>query len=158
MRLNRKESDSMKTNDTQAVDCINLKERFGEKYRISWDEHHVHGGTPDPWTMMVPCKHGHIYPNGDDELGFASDKRGGIARKLASQPFAHIAQDGDDGMNITFDVKHWEQVVKIVKPRLRRRLSEEHKAKSVLNLEAYRAQRMANERFQGPILRSNGSG
>ncbi|MHB8971525.1 MAG: hypothetical protein ACYC3X_04520 [Pirellulaceae bacterium] len=44
-------------------------------------------------------------------------------------PFTTVTQDGDDGMNIVFPVEHFKTVAAIVKPRRRRRLSPEHKAK-----------------------------
>lgn len=53
---------------------------------------------------------------------------------MAELPFATVTQDGDDGMNIVFAACHFEEVAQIVKPKRRRRLSEEQRAKAVRNL------------------------
>ena len=93
-----------------------------------------------PWYHVIPCQYGHIYVHGDDELGFASDKPGGVAKRVANLPFTRVTQSGDDGMNIVFDVAHFDEVAAIVKPRRKRILSDEHREKLV---EAGRLSRFA---------------
>ena len=53
--------------------CINLKKRFGGRYRVEYEEsYHADRGenarTEDPWLMVIPCQRGHIYPHGRDVL------------------------------------------------------------------------------------------
>ena len=126
------------------VECLNLNHRFGKRYKIGWDECHQRRDK-DPWLMQIPCEHGHIYPHGGEILGFASDKRGGIAKSLASQPYATVAQDGADGMNILFNVTHFANVVKIVKPKRRRRLSPQARENLIADGERFRFSRGAED-------------
>src|SRR5262245_21282727 len=82
------------------MDCINLRERFGNRYVIEYDEAHTRGD--DPWMQVIPCRHGHIYPHGDNLLGIATKGRGPLARSLARMKGVTVTQDGDDGINATF--------------------------------------------------------
>ena len=109
--------------------CIHLSERYGDRYRITFDA--SHGARPrkprDPWYLQIPCLHGHIYPHGSHLLGFASNKYGTIARKLQTLDGVEAHQDGDDGINVIFPEERFETVANIVKPKRRRRLSEHHR-------------------------------
>ncbi len=116
------------------MDCINLRERFGDRYKVTYEEsyyaqHGKRGRAVDPWLMIIPCEHGHIYPHGGDLLAFATDKRGPLAKKLCRLKFATTHQDGDDGVNIVFPAGRFEEVARIVQPKPKRRLSEEHRRK-----------------------------
>lgn len=117
--------------------CINLKEEFGQTYRVK-----VTSGYEkfrrDPWNFELLCQYGHIYPHGDDELGFASDKSGSVAQKVANLPFITVIQDGSDGKNIVFHVDHLEEILKIVKPRKRRQMSKEQRLAAIERLRKYR--------------------
>ena len=63
--------------------CVNLAKRFGDFYRIDFDPaHKSRRRNPDPWYMLIPCRRGHIYPHGDQLLGFASNSRGPLIKKL----------------------------------------------------------------------------
>jgi hypothetical protein len=122
---------------------VNLKRRFGHRYRIESEEsynseHGEHGRAEDPWLMIIPAQHGHFYPHGGDTLGFATDRNGAVARRLRKLDFTEVLQDGDDGINIAFPVECFEEVASIVKPKRRRRLSEQHKCRL---LEAGRSHR-----------------
>ncbi len=101
---------------------IDLKERFGHKYKVAYDE--AAGARHDPWMVQIPCQHGHFYPHGGREIGFATDKRGPIAKRLARLPFTKVVQDGDDGINLIFDIEHFDAIAAIVIPRKRRQVSE----------------------------------
>ena len=51
------------------TDCINLKEMFGDRYKVTYEESYYadHGETAykeDPWLMILLCQHGHICPWG----------------------------------------------------------------------------------------------
>lgn len=101
--------------------CIHLLERFGDRYKVGLEEPAT--CFSDPWYHTIPCKYGHIYPHGDDELGFASNTNGPIAARVSDLPFARVAQAGGDGVNMVFDVQYFDQVAEIVKPKRRRRLA-----------------------------------
>jgi len=54
------------------MDCINLQEQLGHRYRITFDPaynpKHVPRDKLDPWTMQILCQRGVIYPHGGDLL------------------------------------------------------------------------------------------
>ena len=111
-------------------DCINLKQRFGEQFRVEYEESYrvergENGRAEDPWLMILLCEHGHICPWGGTQLAACTNHAGRVATKLKALPFTTVAQDGDDGANVLFDVEHFDQVAAIMKPRRRRRLSPE---------------------------------
>ena len=105
--------------------CIDLRERFGQQWRIEYEESHYadHGErtrTEDPWLMIIPCQHGHICPWGDDLLAACTNNRGTIAKRLKTLPFVAVVQDGDDGINASFHVDHFEEVAAIMRPKRKR--------------------------------------
>jgi hypothetical protein len=135
--------------------CIDLKERFGRRYRVEYEESYyaeygpnVH--THDPWYMILPCQKGHIFPHGDNLLGVATNSRGPVVKRLQAIRGLRILQDGDDGINAVFLVDVFEDVAKVMNPRRRRRLSPEQKAQAVARLRKHQfspaAQGRENER------------
>lgn len=107
---------------------MNLRRLFGDRYRIAYDPARI-GRADDPWLQIIPCRHGHLYVDGKNTLGFASNNRGPIANRVAALPFVTVTQDGDDGLNMVFHVRHFDEVAEIVLPRTRRKpMSEENKA------------------------------
>ena len=122
--------------------CINLKERFGDVYKVGHEEsYHADRGenarTVDPWYMQIPCQHGHIYPHGRDVLAASTNTRGGIARKLAALDCTTVVQDGSDGINATFHVRDFERVAQLMKPKRRRRLTGEQRRAAAERLAKY---------------------
>ena len=84
------------------------------------------------------CEHGHIYPHDVDTLAASTNGRGPIAKALVALDCTTIVQDGSDGVNATFHVRDFEAVAEVMKPRRRRRLSPEYKAKLAAASEPYR--------------------
>ena len=111
------------------MDCINLKERFGDRFKVKYEESYCvqygeNAWRDDPVLMVIPCENGHICPWGGSNLAACTNSAGRVANKLKALPFTEVAQDGDDGANVVFDVSHFDEVAEIMKPRRRRRLSE----------------------------------
>ncbi len=105
-------------------ECIDLKEAYPQ-CKFTYEE-----GIPrNEWAVRLMCQNGYIFPSGGYELGFASDNVGGIAQRVLALPFLTHKQDGDDGVNVYFDIAHFDTVAKIVKPKRKRTLSPEHLAK-----------------------------
>jgi len=125
------------------MNCINLRERFGERYRVAYEESYYaqygeRARVVDPWLMIIPCEHGHFYPHGGELLAFASDKNGSIANKLRKLDFATTHQDGDDGVNVVFPAERFVEVAKIVKPKSKRPpMSEERRRQCAERLRKY---------------------
>lgn len=114
------------------MDCLNLKELFGEQYRIDASfvaENPGRKRCQDPWYYRIPCEHGEIYPHGGELLGAATHRRGKIAKQIAAVPEVRVVQDGVDGINAVFHHSNFEAVAALLKPRRRRRLSAEHRAR-----------------------------
>jgi len=152
-------------------DCVNLRERFGDRYKIDVDESYYaerpeFRKTEEPWLLVLLCQHGHICPWGGSTLAACTDKAGPIANQLKALTFVTVAQDGDDGVNVVFDVEHFDQVAEIMKPRRRRRLSPEQrqnaaerlreyqpaKGQSVQDLVRQRSETAPETRFGGPVV------
>ena len=109
--------------------CINLKERFGQQYRVTYEESYyadrgVGARATDPWLMIVPCRFGHIFPHGGDRLAASVDGHPNVAGALRRLPCCRVHQDGDFGeLTVLFDVADFDKVVQIMRPRRRRQVS-----------------------------------
>jgi hypothetical protein len=116
--------------------CIDLAERFGQQYRVEYEEGYFAQYGPrarvnDPWLQIVPCRAGHICPWGGSKLAAVTNKPGATARKLAALPAAILWQDGSDGATVLFDVALLPQVAKLMHLRRCRRMSPEQRAKLI---------------------------
>lgn len=116
------------------VTCINLRERFGKRYRVTHDpayagEYGEHGRTEDPWLQLIVGRAGHVFPWGGDTLAASTNRRGPLTLKLAAIEGAKLVQDRTDGATVTFPVDRFAEVARLLRLRTRRRLSPEHKAK-----------------------------
>jgi len=108
------------------MDCINLKEQFGGRFKVGYEEsyfaqHGRHARIEDPWCMILLCRHGHVYPHGGETLAASTDRYGSTARRLAGLDCVTVVQDGDDGVNVTFHVDAFDTVAAVMIPRRKRR-------------------------------------
>lgn len=124
----------------QTANCINLRDRFGDKYRIEFEESYYaerpkFRAQEAPWLMLIPCQHGHICPWGGEILAACTNKCGSVAKKLTEPPVTEMWQAGADGVNVKFHVRDFDQVAEVMKPRKRHRhgfkLSPERRQKLV---------------------------
>ena len=93
--------------------CVNLRERFGQQYRISHDEAALTWGErADPWMMTIPCRWGIIYPHGAEVLALELDGHPKIAKQIAEISGIVLHQDGDDEKTFVFPVGLFEQVAR----------------------------------------------
>jgi hypothetical protein len=104
--------------------CVDLRSLFGHLYKIRheesyWAERPEFRKEEEPWLLIIQCVHGHIYPHGDDLLAWSSSGRGPIVNKVCRLPYVEVVQDGDDGVNATFPLAHFQEVAEIVKPKKR---------------------------------------
>ena len=72
--------------------CINLRERFGQQYRIGFDE--AAEGKNDPWMMTIPCRWGIIYRHGAEMLALEMDGHPKVAKQVATIPGIVLHRDG----------------------------------------------------------------
>ena len=118
---------------------INLKELYGEKFRLDVEESYYAENPKfrkqeEPWLTYVVCVNGSIGVWGDDLLVACTKTNGAVASRLKVLPYTEVAQEGSDGVNVTFNIAHFDDVAKIMKPKRRRRLSEEQKAANLKRL------------------------
>jgi hypothetical protein len=146
------------------MDCIDLKERFGRRHRVRYEESYRadrgRGRTRDPWLMILACRYGHILPWGGNLLAASVDGHPNIAGRLRTLSCCTVVQDGDFGeLTVTFDVADFQTVARIMRPRCRRQISDKEKAEMVKRLQAARdvaregpidGQQTARERDDGP--------
>lgn len=112
---------------------IDLKTLAAGRFRIALDEAALiePGGKKDPWYQVIPCRYGQIYPDSDTLLSVHS-KGSGIRRKLQAIEGLTVHNWSDDGEAIfLFAPGLFDQVVEIVKPKRKRKLSDSHKAKLI---------------------------
>lgn len=112
------------------MECVNLRERFGEQYHVRYEESYSIGGAVrcDPWLQIIPCKYGHIFPHGGETLAVSVDGHPNIARKIAALCCCKVHQDGDFGeLTALFDVSAFGLVAGIIRPRRRIQLSDEER-------------------------------
>ena len=126
------------------VSCVDLKEKFGDKYRITKDESHgaeygKNAWTHDRWLLQIRCRVGHLYPHGASTLAVSLDGHPVIAKRLARMKCCRVHQSGDDGTTLLFDLADFQQVAEIVKPHRLPRLSESQRADQRERMLAMRA-------------------
>ena len=129
--------------------CIDLFEQFGNRYRVEQEPAgeivRRRGRAVDPWLLVIPCKHGHIYPHGGRFLGASTNHRGPVADRLEKLPCVRVVQNGEDGINVVFDIDDFDQVAAIMRPRRRRRLSPEQLAERSERLRKYQFSPASND-------------
>jgi hypothetical protein len=114
------------------TECVNLLEMFGDRFRVSfdpaYDPDHVPRTKLDPWMMQLLCERGVIYPYGGDRLAVEIDSRPQTAKAVGAIPGVVLYQDGSTEKTFLFPLSLFDQVAGIVRPRKRRRLSDEQRA------------------------------
>ena len=114
------------------MNCINLKERFGDRHPVRYEESYYadHGEgarAEDPWLMIIPCRHGHLYPHGRKLLGVSTNTKGLTTTKIRELACTTVVQDSDEGVNTTFHVDDFDQVAEVMKPHRRRQWTDEQR-------------------------------
>ena len=134
--------------------CIDLKDLFGDRYQVVYEEsYEAERGRSarghEPWLLMIPCKFGHIYPQGGELLAASTDHRGPVANRLVNLPCVRVLQDGDDGVNVVFHVDDLVEVAKVMSARRRRKLSPEKRNEQTERLRKYRFGGAAHDARKG---------
>ena len=131
------------------MECINLKERFGKRYKVRYAEDYFaqygpRAITVDPWYQIIPCIGGEIYPHGGDKLA-AFLRRGPRAEALKRLGCVAVKTIGSDGVTVLFAVADFDQVAEIMRPRKRaqRNLTPEQRREIGNRLKAAREGRLS---------------
>jgi hypothetical protein len=128
------------------MECINLREQFGRRFRVEYEEsfsaEHGQGGrTQEPWLMVILCRYGHIYPHGGNLLAASIDGHPNVAGILRRLPCCHVIQDGDFGeLTVVFDAADFSKIAKIIRPRRRRQVTEAQRVELLARLRTPRAE------------------
>lgn len=141
--------------------CLNLRSLFGREYKIRHEESYraerpEFRKEEEPWLQIIPCRHGHIYPHGGNLLGWSAARAGSINEQVKRLPFVTVSQDGSDGANVLFEVRHFNQVAAIVQPRRRppkRTMTPEQRQAAIERLAPYQfaTQKTNDLRGQGRV-------
>jgi hypothetical protein len=120
--------------------CPNLRELFGDRFRIGHDPvAETYAERNDPWMMTIPCRGGAvIYPRGAHILALEVDYRPHLAKRLAAIPGVVLHQDGDREKTFLFPVALFDRVAKLVHPLRRRRLSPQQREANSARLARFR--------------------
>jgi len=116
-------------------ECINLEEQFGNDWHVKREE----GRAPctlDPWTFIIPCRCGDIYPYSDTLLAaclYGKHTSPAKATFCKRQPWVvEVVQDGDMGeLTVLFHPKDFREVAIYLGARKRRHLSEKERAAAI---------------------------
>jgi hypothetical protein len=117
--------------------CINLRARWGDVYRLSFDEASEH--RDDPWMMEIRGRFGTIHPHGGEALAVEVDGHRRLAARLGREMGLQIHQ-GDDGKPVSDPRKDWggdmtflfpacrfQEVAEVIRPYRKRQVSEEER-------------------------------
>jgi hypothetical protein len=119
---------SSSTTAAVKITPINLRDRFGKKYRVTYEESYCaqygeRARIDDPWLQVIEGRLGHIYPFDGELLAASTAARGPLAKRLASLPFCRVWQDGDDGITVLFPAEQFKVIAKLLRVRVKRGLS-----------------------------------
>jgi hypothetical protein len=111
------------------VPCVNLRERFGRRYKVTFEESYAAAYGPkasrdDPWLQIIPGALGHVFPHSATMLGAKPGRSGKSARRLKDLPFVQVHTDGSDGVTVLFSPNHLNLVADLLQLRRRRRVSD----------------------------------
>jgi hypothetical protein len=106
--------------------CINLLDRLGTRYRVSFDPSRAadHPRTADPWEMQIQCERGVIFPFGGDLLAVEVDGRAVTISRLRSLSCCRVHQEGERDATFLFGIPDFGTVAAVVRPRRRRQVSD----------------------------------
>ena len=142
--------------------CVDLRKLYGDRFKMGLEESYF-AERPEfrkqerPWLTHILCQYGTIGVWGDNDLVACTTRNGATASKLRKLPFARVAQDGSDGVNVVFDLKHFDEVAEIMKPRRRRQLSEQEKQRLIEMGAKYRYSAGAQSDSGAPVCEGHPS-
>lgn len=113
---------------------VNLRETYGDRYRIALDEsaYHAEGGKKDPWYFQIPCVFGHLYPYSHSLIAFYCASRIIRNRFHKEHPEIEVRQWADDGEAVfLFAPEQFELAAEYAKPKRKRRISDDQRQRLV---------------------------
>lgn len=134
---------------------MDLRARFGKRYEISIDpswgaerpKNRPESSADYPsWPYQeIRGKCGWVYPYSETELAVVLPTCAALRLVKLMGPELTLLQHADDEMCYKADAKHAEALVRFIKPKSRRHLTEAHKAALATRLEVHRYKRHLKE-------------
>jgi hypothetical protein len=108
-------------------DCVDLKQLYGDRYRITVDRESAAGPRDrDPWVLQLPGRYGLIYPYSATHLAVMVDHHPNVTAQLRALGLT-CCQDGDRETTFLFTPEQFPAVAALVHPRRRPQLSPEER-------------------------------
>lgn len=105
------------------IPIIDLKNRYGKKYKIRFDKSAADMPDPDLMYQIIPCRYGEIYAYDHEYLAaMANSMR--IANEMRSWPELEIILDAGDAVIFKFHVDHFDKVAQKIKARQKYSISD----------------------------------
>jgi hypothetical protein len=119
--------------------CVNLMERFGSKYRVTFEDGYDAKGkhSPDPAMMELRGRFGTIYAHGPGTLAVMCDRHPAARKQLTNLVSCRLVQDGDHEATFVFDAERFREVAAIVKPRRKRQMTDEQRQAATERLKSF---------------------
>ena len=121
------------TTDHPVAQCVDLRATFPE-FKFEWDpayhaEDAKRRNVEAPWLTRISCRHGFIFPWGDQMLAAYCSAGAVKRRQLTSLDCVTVAQ-GSAGADVVviFDVADLDQVADVMGARKKRRYSRQARA------------------------------
>lgn len=109
---------------------INLKELYGLKYKILYDEssNFIRSLKKDPWYFNIPCRYGIIYPYSDIKLAYLCTGKKIFTALHKKHAEIEVVNFSDFGEAIfLFKIEQFNIIAEYAKPCNKRTLSKDHK-------------------------------
>lgn len=127
---------------------LNLREQFGETYKVDFEDGHSGKENDEAFFQFIPSKLGSIHPWDNQNLSaYCNNKKLShrLRKEIDSGIWAgfKILVQGDEELRYTFPIDRIHEVAEILKAKRKRRLSLEHKEKLIEGLKEYRKIQLA---------------
>ena len=116
--------------DYDEVIPINLKEQYGDRFKISLDEAAFceDESKKDSWYFKILCKYGNIYPVSDKKLGFHCTGERIRGRLHKDHPEIEVRNWSDNGEAIfIFGQEQIDIIAEYARPKRKRKISQKER-------------------------------
>lgn len=116
---------------------LDLREMYGHKYKIIRDAG-AESREMDAWLWIIPCKYGEIFSPGWGKLAVLCKSPRVRTKMVACVKGLEPHQIGDTESIYLFAPERFKDVARFIVPKIKRRLSPEHRAKLAEKLKVAR--------------------
>ena len=98
---------------------INLNAKCGGRWQIVTDRR-IGDGPNDPWSQVVVCQHGLLYPAGMGLIGAVTKRPGEIVDRLRGLAGVGLVSEDEHGAAVVFPEAQLTAVAKLLQPKAAR--------------------------------------